>query len=72
MSITIIESNGLPDAEAQCPTCGTLVKCHSDIVQLAFSPRYITFHHDKCRTAWKRYIDEERTEICSGTTGGSR
>ena len=63
MSIAILPAHTRNDTQAQCPSCGKLVKCHSEITQLAFDPRYVQIIHDECGTKWRRYIDENRTEI---------
>jgi hypothetical protein len=58
-----------PTAQAGCPECG-LVECEMIAGNLAYDPRYLTFYHAECGTKWKRFIDEERTEILSGEGQG--
>ena len=50
-----------PNSQAHCPKCG-FVHCLNVGGNLAFGSRYLDFVH-KCGTKWRRYIDEERTEV---------
>jgi hypothetical protein len=67
MSVAIVLAGARNDSQAGCPKCDKLVHCHSEIMQMAFHPRYVQFVHDDCGTRWRRYIDEERTEIVEDT-----
>ena len=55
-----------PNAQASCPKCG-FVHCLNIGGNLAFSPRYMDFEHEECGTKWRRYIDQDRTELLNET-----
>jgi len=52
-----------PDCQATCPTCKKVVNAKQTGGNLAFPPRYVQIFHDECKTEWKTFIDESRTEI---------